>query len=259
MTNQPQVNIARSSVASLLLILEARGNVVSTATGFVVEREATKYLITNFHVLSGRHPETMKSVDPNGAWPDTVRIVHNKAGALGNWEERTEPLYEEGSPLWLEHPVFGHKVDVVALPLTNLSGVDLYPHDPWRAPLAAIGVTTDLSIIGFPFGITGGGALGVWVHGSMATEPAIDFGDLPCFLIDSRTRPGQSGSPVIFYSTGPINTPGGGIAITGQVVEDLLGVYSGRINEESDLGFVWKVEALQRIVDAGLPSAIDSP
>jgi hypothetical protein len=66
----------------------------------------------------------------------------------------------------------------------------------------AIGITQQLSIVGYPFGRTGGGGFPIWVQGWIATEPSIDFDALPCFLIDSRTRPGQSGSPVVFFSTG---------------------------------------------------------
>ncbi len=33
-------------------------------------------------------------------------------------------------------------------------------------------------------------------------------------------------------------------------VSNLLGVYSGRINSESDLGLVWKAQAVRDILDA---------
>jgi hypothetical protein len=35
-----------------------------------------------------------------------------------------------------------------------------------------------------------------------------------------------------------------------------LGVYSGRINNESDLGFVWKAAALTEIIDNGVPGDV---
>lgn len=38
-----------------------------------------------------------------------------------------------------------------------------------------------------------------------------------------------------------------------QPVTELLGVYSGRINDLSDLGFVWKTEVVQKILAAGVP------
>ena len=129
-----------------------------------------------------------------------------------------------------------------------------YSYDPWSTgPAAAFGVGRPLSIIGFPFGITGGGALGVWVQGTVATEPGVNFDDLPCFLIDSRTRPGQSGSPVIAYHAGGgVLMEDGSTAFMGGPVERFLGVYSGRISDQSDLGFVWKEEVVRDIVERGV-------
>jgi hypothetical protein len=180
--------------------------------------------------------------------------MHNQAGALGTWVPKVEPLYgRRGDPLWREHPTHGRNVDVVALELTQLEGVEIYAHDPWAAgPGVAMGVTSGLSIVGFPFGITGGGGLGVWVQGTIATEPTLDFEDLPRFLVDSRTRPGQSGAPVLaYYAGGSVPMQDGSTAIFTGPVEQFVGVYSGRISDQSDLGFVWKAAVVSEIVEQG--------
>lgn len=190
----------------------------------------------------------------SGATPDEVAILHNKAGSLGQWTTVTEPLVDtDGAPLWLEHPDFKSAIDVVALPLTNLADVAVYPHDPWtEEPAVSCGVATSLSIVGFPFGLTGGGALAIWSRGTVATEPDVDFDDKPLFLIDSRTRPGQSGSPVIFYSdSGMVAMADGSSVMFNGPLERLIGVYSGRINSESDLGLVWKTSTIVDIVSRG--------
>ncbi len=41
----------------------------------------------------------------------------------------------------------------------------------------------------------------------------------------------------------------GSTAVIGEVIR-FLGIYSGRINEESDLGIVWKATALSELVAA---------
>jgi hypothetical protein len=135
-----------------------------------------------------------------------------------------------------------------------LDDVEVIPHDPWATAVnVAVVVARPLSIVGFPFGMTGGGAFGVWIQGTVATEPELDYGGLPRFLIDSRTRPGQSGSPVLFYAHGgTVAMADGSTAVFGGPVEQFLGVYSGRINAESDLGFVWKPEAVRTIVESGV-------
>lgn len=254
MAEKEQITIARPSVASLLIQMRANANVLGTGTAFIIYREAVPYLITNWHNLSGRNPQSGQPRHSSGGLPDEIEIVHNAQGSLGTWVSRVEPLLDSGGrPLYREHPQHGRAVDVVALPLTQLDGIEVYSYDPWTTQRTLqAGVSDGVNIIGFPFGLAGGGALGVWVRGFVATEPSIDFYDLPCFLVDSRTRPGQSGSPVIAYSTGSGATlSDGSVAFGGGPYETLLGVYSGRINEQSDLGFVWKAQVARDIVDGG--------
>lgn len=233
-------NIARPSVASLLVIVKSGGVTQGNATGFLVSREGADFLITNRHVVRGL----------DGIVPDCLTILHNRAGTLGTWDGHDERLYDaDGDPLWWEHPTHPD-YDVVALRLTSVDNVDRYGYDPWNSgPDVRIGVTDGLSIIGFPFGITGGGAFGVWARGFVATEPEVDWQNLPVFLIDSRTRKGQSGSPVIFYQVGGVVQTQAALQVGTGVTEQFLGVYSGRINAESDLGFVWKAVVAREVIE----------
>jgi hypothetical protein len=83
----------------------------------------------------------------------------------------------------------------------------------------------------------------------MATEPVADFADLPVSLIDCRSRQGQSGSPVIsFRSGGMVAMSDGSSAAFAGPVWRFIGVYSGRLNAESDLGIVWKAAALTELI-----------
>ncbi len=251
--------IARPSVASLLLQPAFQGQVLGTATGFVVEHGDSSFLLTNWHVVAGRRPDDGAVLSPTGGVPDEIQILHNQAGPLGQWVIKTEPLYDAaGAPRWKEHPQHARAVDAVALELTDLSGVDTYAYDPWASgPGVLLAVAGPLSIVGFPFGISGGGGLGVWVQGTIATEPTLEYGGLPCFLIDSRTRSGQSGSPVVFYSSGgAVPMADGGTAVFGGPVEQLRGIYSGRISDQSDLGFVWNTSAIRDVVANGVAGQV---
>ncbi len=249
------VQVASPSVQSLLLQPSLKGDGIATATGFVVVYDEKPYLITNWHVVSGRNPQTGQANDNWAKLPDAITIVHNSDKGLGNWLTQLEALFDASEkPLWLEHPKWHRSVDVVALPLTQLSDVKLYPYELDPPIDVAFRVAGNVSIIGFPFGITGGGgALAVWSSGTLATEPQIDYADSPLMLVDSRTRPGQSGSPTLFYSTGgSIPMADGSLGIMGGEVIKLLGVYSGRINAQSDLGMVWKVQAIKDILSSGV-------
>jgi hypothetical protein len=154
-------------------------------------------------------------------------------------------LFRDGRILWFEHPGFAQQVDVVALPLTALGDVELYPHDVSGGAPIFVGPADTVSVIGFPFGLQAGGSLAVWATGFVASEPEVDFNGLPLMLVDCRSRPGQSGSAVIAYrSGGAVATIGGGTTIYGGPAWRFLGIYSGRVNEQSDLGLVWKAGAI---------------
>ena len=56
-------------------------------------------------------------------------------------------------------------------------------------------VGSELQVIGYPYGQVGG-PFPIWSKGFIASEPDLDIAGLPVFLIDCRSRPGQSGSPV---------------------------------------------------------------
>ena len=245
--------IARPSIQSLLLQMQFKGQPISTGTGFVMMAPRIgAVLITNRHNVSGRNQETNLPLSPTGGVPDEVLIIQNRKGLLGQWVPRLETLYESGAPRWLEHPVLGAKADFVALPLRNLDDVDLHPYEvEHTGPDILVGPADSVSVVGFPFGITAGGAFAVWATGFLASEPDVNFADLPIQLIDCRSRQGQSGSPVIAYRAGgSIAMKEGGTAMFAGPVHRLIGVYSGRINQESDLGIVWKAEAITQLVSA---------
>jgi hypothetical protein len=243
-------------VQSLFVVAMTNGLELGSGTGFVVIHDENPYLVTNYHVAAGRNPVDGQPRHSSGAVPDTLRIVHLMPQQQGRleWQPRDERVLERDPDraLWLQHPVHGRKVDVVALPLKNTAGVELHPYRiSAESPTLKAGPSEGVSIVGFPFGITGGGAFAIWTRGFIASEPDVDLNDTPSFLIDSRTRPGQSGSPVITYSSGgPTPMANGALAFTNGPTCDLLGVYSGRINEQSDLGIVWKVKAVREILEA---------
>ena len=243
--------IAEPSVKSLLAEMRFNGQPLATGTAFVVDTRKGPVLITNRHNVTGRHPETGRPLSETGGVPNEILILHNRRNRLLEWVPRLEPLYDGETPRWTEHPNLGRKADFVALPLTQLDDVHIYPYDPSNpGPDMFIGPSDALSVVGFPFGIQAGGSLAVWATGFMASEPDIDFGNLPVFLIDCRSRQGQSGSAVIAYrSGGMVAMASGGSAAFGGHVYRFLGIYSGRINPQSDLGIVWKASAIGELVD----------
>lgn len=241
------------SFRSLYIEPLASGNVIAQATGFVTNsKNGHPLLITNRHVVTGRDQETDKPLDKkNSALPDAVRVWHHAASRHG-WISKDEPLLGPYGPRWLEHPTLKDRADLVALPLTQLfNGISMSTYDVNNPGADLLVRPSDgVCVVGFPFGVTGGGFLPIWATGALATEEFVDHGGLPVMLIDCRSRPGQSGSPVVAVRSSGAVMRNGTTSLGGGPYYLLLGVYSGRINDQSDLGRVWKLRALKELVDS---------
>lgn len=243
--------IMQQSVQSLLLEIAFQETTLSTGTGFLTNYDGGTALITNRHNLTGRHQQTGQPISAHGGVPDRISIWQNSHNGLGHWHREMHEIYRpNGDPAWKEHPQLGAQADIVALPLTlnPLSKVYQYSTEaPDVDILVAPGDT--LSVIGFPFSLAGGGRFAIWATGFLATELDVDFDNQPVFLIDCRSRPGQSGSPVVASrSGGLVSLANGDSAVFGGPVSTFLGIYSGRINDQSDLGIVWKRKAIAELV-----------
>jgi hypothetical protein len=177
-------NIAIQSVQSLLLQMQFQGQPLSIGTGFVVESAGGPVLVTNRHNVTGRNQDTGKPLSSMGGVPDAIMIVHNRLNNLGTWFGVIEPLYTATKARWIEHPTLGARADFVALPLTQLTDVHLYPYDlSDSGPKIFCGPAETVSVVGFPFGIQGGGSLAIWATGFIASEPVIDYNFDRVFLI----------------------------------------------------------------------------
>ena len=246
---QPAKRVDPLSGRSLSLITGVGDAAIATATGFIVQYQNQNFLITNWHVVSGKDPSTGNIEDPLGRIPTVIAIwYHGKT--LGTWVRKIESLYSsEGKPKWIEHPL-GRKVDVVALLLPSLhEDVQIYPFDLGLANTDMVPmVAMPVSIIGFPLGLSGPGKFPIWKTGHIATDPDLDYDNLPVFLIDATTRPGMSGSPVVLRLTGGYETKSGGSMIaTSGIATLFLGVYSAQ-QTDSEIGKVWKPEVITAIL-----------
>lgn len=229
-----------------------------TATLIANNRQSHCTLVTNRHNLTGRHQDTNECLSKMAATPDRINIYfHINQETLGEkWKKVSLPLYKNGKPSWIEHPTLGAKADVVALNLNWGNDVRRFPYyletkldnmDLFISPSETV------SVIGFPFGRSTNNNLPVWATGFMAQEMTTISKDNPVFMIDCRARPGQSGSPVIAFRTGSYRTFDGEkirSILTADTNWEFLGIYSGRVNSESDLGRVWHVSTIKELFHA---------
>lgn len=253
-------SVAVPTVKSLYIETYFGEQRLSSATCFLLSRtkESHCVVITNRHVVTGRHQSTGALLDSRGGIPDAVVIHFNKAGSsLTEWVPIRLPLYRgDGSPFWIEHPHLGAAGDLVAFNVKWGSDVEKLPYyldlDLDRVEMV-LSPAESVSVIGFPFGISSYAKYPIWATGFLAQDLGFISQQNPTFYIDCRSRQGQSGSPVIAF-----RTQGARVMKEGRVSATLsptpqwefLGVYSGRVNTESDLGIVWHVSILGALVDA---------
>lgn len=242
-----QISIDPLSGIPLFLDCYDNETPIFSGTGFLVQQNGSFFLITNYHLLSGINPYTGQPIDENGTLPNKIGIWHHKIERLGIWELVIDSLKNsDGSPKWLEHPN-GNKIDVAALPITVDAGVQTYPLDLTLSKTdLVLHPSEPVSIIGFPFGYTTIGKFPIWKTGHIASDIELDYNDLPMFLIDSTTKPGMSGSPVIARRIGMYQSSKA--LQMGGTVTRFLGVFSGHIHPQIDVGMVWKPHVISTIL-----------
>lgn len=234
------IRISQPSRQSLYLETRSLGNKLSNGTAFVAAcANGQNFLVTNRHIVTGRDNDTDKCLSKTLAILDALIVWHNAKGNLGQFVPVECPLFVNDVPQWIEHPSYKETVDVVAIPLPIRDDIEFVPCRIDGLAHMKIEPSNSVSIIGFPFGERTGASFAIWSTGFVASEPQISHGGQHLFLVGCRSRPGQSGSPVIRYFNG------GGLFKHSEGSEEMssvsefLGIYSGRINEQSDLGRVW--------------------
>ncbi|MGN7861444.1 S1 family peptidase [Microbacterium sp. 22303] len=245
-------------VKSARMPVEGPLRTIDDGSGFIVWSGDAPYLVTNWHVVTGRNRFTGEPLTSGAPIPD--RLLLSRFGidtVTRAWVriDETLMLYADGEPIWLTHPVHGNRVDVVAIrfPLiatTNDGALHpvFYPVTEPDSP-GAIAPTSMVTVIGYPYGHSSGDGFPIWATGSIASEPDADYDGLPCFLIDARTVPGQSGSPVITFWTGPKTYANGSMMWNGAESWELHGIYSGRIDSRMDIGRIWKRRAIREVIE----------
>ncbi len=256
-------NINPISISTVYIEILYEDVILGCGTAFYVRNKGALYLVSNWHNYSGRHPETNAVIHRDAAIPDKIKTYgYRKKVDQGHYEleELTHHLYDNDyNAKWFQHAEQGSQIDVAALPVEiedDNEIVDIYSAideiDPYDNSEIQIG--EDLFVIGYPFGITVEGYTPIWKSASIASEPILDIDNLPLFYIDTATRQGMSGSPVVLYKRRSI-----GIGDARNVYRfhaDVIGVYSGRIIPkdliEVQLGRVWKEPCIEKVLNGNL-------
>jgi hypothetical protein len=253
--------------------LKGVGTTKRHATGFFWRHGQTVYLVTNWHVVTGKDIFTGKFM--KHGWCPSSLLVHfvtherptlpitpapgipNKQFSIRQVEM---PLHHEyDQPLWIQHQnCFDWNIDIAILPLIpDASGdnLNIVCVNDSRFDRMFHLVGSDVLVIGHPLSSEGGHyplTFPVWKRGSIASEPLLPWNMRPAFLVDVRTSEGMSGSPVIRRTYGPATMADLTIADRNVVCSEFMGVYSGRLYDDernANIGLVWYRNLIDEIIE----------
>lgn len=233
---------------------------MSVATGCLYRYGDQTYLITNRHVLSGRNSLTGEPMHSCLALPGHLAVHFPLDGAITRQTVATYDLKDSaGGFRWLEHPLSG-AIDVGALPIDIPPGAATFHiNDALQAHGMAARedfffVSQDVWVIGFPRGIRVNG-LPIWKRATIASEPRFSPEALKHrILLDTATREGMSGSPVLYVNKtlSPLTFDGREQEVDFPSARVLLGIYSGRLADSDELaaqiGIAWGAECIEEII-----------
>jgi hypothetical protein len=256
-------------------------------SAFIYDIDNQLHLVTARHNLTGRHWQTnaclgqhpvepthlrvaLLAKPPENGWPLTPSDEISQAYAI---QMRLQIMLlalieEDWQPKWKQHPTLGPDMDVATLPL-NITDDQLlltaWPSsspdrvlDPGELRWPELGAGQDVFVVGYPDALTTGPLFPLWIRGTIASEPRFGYSvggrDLPLMLVDARTRRGQSGSAVMRHRAEGtmVNRVDGRAGVTDRPHSELAGVYSGRTSDESDLGYVWRMDEVDVICRDGV-------
>ena len=82
------------SLTSLRIAPRYEDTSLAWATGFTTKIEGKSYLITNWHVVTGKDADTKKCLDKqHAAIPNSLVVAFHAKSQLGQWVNKTIPLY----------------------------------------------------------------------------------------------------------------------------------------------------------------------
>lgn len=247
------------SVTALPLELFFDDLQIATATGFLYKSSNQTFLVSNWHVFSGRNAYTGQPINEHGAIPNTVRFPTYRQNQFGRStiEHIIHLEQTPGVPSWLQHPN-GQAIDVAIIPYNDI------PQNSLVYTLPRVSETTDMAlkvamdafILGFPAGVPPHGLFPIWKRASIATEPMVMHEGLPVFLVDSATREGMSGAPVVVRSSGVFQNQQEKTIMQFGPATRFVGIYSGRFGADdslsAQLGRVWHRSVIEEIIANGV-------
>ena len=260
---------ALSLATTPIEVLDLEGKVFTHGTAFAFRTENSVYLVTAWHVVSGRDFFTRK-LNRQGLIPAKFRIY------IPSFRQSGETLTVGSNPFELNltdqalkilnspPEPFGFPVDVAVAKLPvginkNGSFISKGLNDfSWGfaprvgTPISSM-IGADIFVLGYPLGTYEELKTPLWKRGSLASEPSFRISPEGAFLIDVNSAGGMSGGPILRrVTTLTVNNTDDSV-IQECYDEMIVGVYSGRALSASEssfvLGYGWPIDMVHKIIE----------
>jgi len=253
---------------------------LSKATGFFytgeVNGESSTWLVTNWHVLSGRSAEApYHALHHKLALPDAlefpllIRPDNSEIGATGELafqNQRVSLFYGTGQAKWYQHQEqAAFDVGVIRLPIDrgrfHLNGINevALQYD------MEVTVGSQVFVLGYPLGFKHFATTPTWKRGSIASEPIYETPETRNrVVIDATTRSGMSGAPVVMREKTHYLSESG-IIVQHPNATRFIGVYASRpkivgfeehqheSDRRAEVGYFYKSGSVDEIIRHGIP------
>jgi len=199
-----------------------------TGSGFFYTNTSGLHYITNRHMVIK---------EDENYHPDKISLrLHKDANNLQDNGDFLIELYDNGNPIWKEHPKYGSKVDVVGIPIDQdkIKGnfiIKAFAPQNHLPNDIEIEIGQELMVMGFPKGFSDDlYNLPIIRNANLASVYPVPFRGNPFVLIDSRLHGGTSGSPVITKVMNMVKKTDGSTAIMSGNPRYLIGIHSASID-----------------------------
>ena len=169
MNSENDIIVSPYSLASYYVEMFFNDIKLSNATCFFTKRREKRYLITNWHVVSGKDADTLQCLDKNASIPNKLYVYlpakTDDGKAIFNDDFIVVDLYDtEDKPIWYEMKKNNQMIDIAVIPLNDEMDKYILDIEDAEEPFnetVNINIADEIYIIGFPFGRIGG-VLPIW-------------------------------------------------------------------------------------------------
>lgn len=214
---------------------------LGSATGFIYNKEGSRYLITNRHVVIR---------EERNHFPDELVIrVHTRPKPMVDSRDIRILLYSDENHVWLEHPS-EQNIDVVAICIddyiTDTDVIREWSNEYFVQNDEIIDYGDSVLVMGYPRGFYDmRHNLHIGRSGTIASLYRMRFEGRRYFLVDAVLHPETSGSPVYIPRKSTKKTLQG--YEIGSYPPVLLGINSGAY-ESLGLNTIWYADLIEDII-----------